>query len=327
MYEAFYGFKEKPFSMLPDPTFIYYGKGHSKAASLLEYGIFNRVDFSVITGEVGCGKTTLVRALLNKIPDEVCVGVLSNTHFESGELLKWVLMAFGQDYSGPDRVSLFDTLAGFLVDQYAKKRHTLLIVDEAQNLSPAALEELRMLANMNIDKHQVLQQVFIGQTQFRATLRLPMLRQLAQRVSVDCHIPPMLARETRDYIHHRTQCAGCERELFTDAAASIIFLESKGIPRVVNMLCESALVYGYADQRQRIDPDVIQHVIRDQPRQRLYVDQPVLPLENRQSDQAHQSNVRPLRNMRNLDFQGRGHMDLSKQKARQLYDGCRDYED
>jgi putative secretion ATPase (PEP-CTERM system associated) len=275
MYEAFYGFSERPFSLLPDPSFLYLGKEHSQAFSMLEYGILHQDSFAVLTGEVGCGKTTLVRSLLNKIPDDICVGVLSNTHPDNGELLRWVLMAFGLDYREPSKVSLFDAFSSFLIEQYAKKRRTILIIDEAQNLKPPVLEELRMLSNINIDKHQVLQQILVGQTELRTTLQLPELRQFSQRISVDYHIPALQAKETREYIRYRIRHAGGEREIFTDEAASIIYLASKGIPRIINVLCDTALLYGFADQNDEIGPATILNVLKDRPKQNELREKPV----------------------------------------------------
>jgi len=267
MYEAYYGFSEKPFSLLPDPSFLYLGKEHGQAYSLLEYGVLNQVSFAAVTGDVGCGKTTLIRALLDSVPEDICVGVISNTPPDSSELLRWVLLAFGLDYNDPCKISLYDAFASFLIEQYAKKKRTILIIDEAQNLSPNVLEELRMLSNINIDKHQVLQQILVGQTELRKTLQLPELRQLYQRISVDYHIPALQAKETQDYIHHRTRQAGCQKEVFTEEATNLIYRESKGIPRIINVMCDTALVFGFADQQKQIGAEIIQNVINSKPNQ------------------------------------------------------------
>ena len=177
MYESFYGFKEKPFSLLPDPEFIYLGEKHSSAYAMLEYGLMNKAGFTVITGEVGSGKTTLIRRLLDQIDDDITVGLISNTPRDIGQLLQWVLMAFDQDFREESRVVLYDQFNNFLIDQYAQNKTTVLIIDEAQNLHPHVLEELRMLSNINVDKHQVLQLILVGQPQLLSLLKQPELLQ------------------------------------------------------------------------------------------------------------------------------------------------------
>jgi type II secretory pathway predicted ATPase ExeA len=152
VYERFYGFREKPFSLLPDPTFLYLGRHHSTAYSLLEYAVLNQAGFTVITGEIGCGKTTLIRHLLNQVDNKVTVGLLSNTHRELGDLLRWILMVFGLDYASKGSVELYEIFVKFLIDEYAHRRRVVLIVDEAQNLDVVTLEELRTLSNINADK-------------------------------------------------------------------------------------------------------------------------------------------------------------------------------
>lgn len=263
MYEAFYGFSEKPFSLLPDPSFLYLGKEHSHTFSMLEYGLRNQAGITVITGEIGSGKTTLIRYLLKQISDDICVGLLSNTQPDNGELLRWALLALDQDYGEPNKVSLYDAFSTFLIAQYAKNRRTILVIDEAQNLEPLVLEELRMLTNINIDKHQVLQLILVGQPQLRNTLQLPELIQFSQRVSVDYHLTALTESETVAYVHHRTRLAGCEREIFTQKALHLIFQACKGIPRIINVLCDTALVYGFADQEPSIGAAVIRSVIKD----------------------------------------------------------------
>ena len=252
MYKHFYGLREKPFSLLPDPEFLYPSNKHRMAMTLLEYGLVNQTSFSVITGGIGTGKTTLIRHLLNQLDRNVSVGLITNTHSSFGELLQWVLMAFNLEYSGKDKVSMYQTFFDFLIREYAKNRRTVLIVDEAQNMAPETLEELRMLSNINTDKDQVLQVFLVGQMGLRDTLRRPELEQFAQRIAVDYHLEGLSSTETREYIHHRLDVAGGNTAIFEDAACEAIHRHSGGVPRLINLLCDTCLVYGYAEGSQHI---------------------------------------------------------------------------
>lgn len=264
MYETFYGFREKPFSIIPDPAFLYFSPKHSIALDLLEYGLMNQAGFNVITGDIGTGKTTLIRYLLSQLERDVTVGLISNTHQSFGELLQWILFAFSLEYRGKEKVEMFQTFLDFLVQQYAKNQRTVLIIDEAQNMSPDALEELRMLSNVNADKHQVLQMILVGQASLRETLRRPDLAQFAQRIAVDYHLEPLDWTETSAYIRHRVSVAGGDdQELFDEDACDAVHELSHGIPRVINLLCDTALVYGYAEQKRKIDAQIVRDVVRD----------------------------------------------------------------
>ncbi|PVV07628.1 MAG: general secretion pathway protein [gamma proteobacterium symbiont of Ctena orbiculata] len=263
MYEKFYGLTEKPFSLLPDPDFLVLGKKHSAAYTALEYGLVSQAGFTVVTGEVGSGKTTLIRHLLNRLDDDITVGLVSSSHHEMGELLQWLLYAFNLDYRETQKVGLYDLFTQFLIDQYANNKRTVLIIDEAQNLQPEVLEELRLLSNINADKHQVLQIVLVGQPQLRELLRHRDLLQFQQRISVDFHLSALDADETRFYIFQRLILAGRDKPLFTRKAINIIYQASGGIPRVINTLCDTALVYGFADQKPVLDNGVMVKVLKD----------------------------------------------------------------
>jgi len=263
MYEAFYGLREKPFSILPDPDFIYWGRSHSMAFAMLEYGIMNLAGFTVITGEVGCGKTTLIRHLLNSVTEDVTIGIVSNTEDDPNELLQWVLLAYDQSFEGTSHVAHYDMLRRFFAHQYAQGRRAVLIIDEAQNLGIKSLEKLRMLSNINNDKHQLLQIILVGQPELKDMLQLPQLRQFAQRVSSDFHIKPLSFRETVGYVDHRLSVAGQSEPLFSEEAIRLIFEHSKGIPRVINVLCETSLVYGVSYKAREITHDIVTDVIED----------------------------------------------------------------
>lgn len=263
MYEAFYGLKEKPFSIQPDPEFLYFGRRHSIAYAMLEYGIDNRAGFSVICGEIGCGKTTLVRHLLNNLGDNVTVGIVYNTHRDINDLLGWIMLAFNQPYDGMSSIALFDAFQQFLIKNYSQGKRVVLIVDEAQNLRPEALESLRMLSNINADKDQLLQIILVGQPQLRDLLRKPELQQFFQRVAVDFYIPPLEAVEVKDYIECRLKIAGRDKPLFTADAIKKIAQVTGGIPRSINILSDTALVYGFSSGAQMIDADTVEEVVRD----------------------------------------------------------------
>ncbi|ODB89585.1 hypothetical protein A3194_10520 [Candidatus Thiodiazotropha endoloripes] len=263
MYETFYSFTEKPFTLLPDPSFLFLGKKHSTAYSMLEYGMLSQAGFTVITGEVGSGKTTLVRHLLDQMEDDVTVGLVNTSHRDMGELLQWVLLSFGLEYREKERVVLHDLFTQFLIDQYAQNKRTVLIVDEAQNLDAQVLEELRLLSNINADKHQVLQIILVGQPQLRSMLAHEDFIQFQQRVSIDYHLSALNELETRAYIFHRTRTAGRSKPLFTKGASQLIYRASQGIPRVINTICDAALVYGFADQMEILDSRLITSVLRD----------------------------------------------------------------
>lgn len=263
MYESFYGFTEKPFSLLPDPSFLYLGKKHSAAYAMLEYGLMNQAGFTVITGEVGSGKTTLVRHLLSKLDDDITVGLINNTPKNIGQLLQWVLLAFEQDYREENQVALYDNFNRFVIDQYAQNKRTVLIIDEAQNLQPHILEELRMLSNINADKYQVLQMILVGQPQLLTLLKNPDLLQFRQRIASDYFLKPLDREETGHYILYRTGHAGVERAIFLEEAVNLIYQASKGVPRVINVLCDTALVYGFSEHQEQIDEDLVQSVLVD----------------------------------------------------------------
>lgn len=263
MYEAFYGLREKPFSIQPDPDFLYFGKRHSLAFSMLQYGIQNRAGFTVICGEIGCGKTTLIRHLLNTLGQELTVGLVYNTHQDIADLLEWIMLAFGQPFDGMSPVARYEAFQRFLIGEYAAGRRVVLIVDEAQNLNAGALESLRMLSNINADKDQLLQVILVGQPQLRDLLKRPELQQFSQRVGVDFFIPPLTGDEVSRYIRHRLQVAGREAPLFSDEALSLIAEAARGIPRSINILCDMVLVYGFGGEAQSIDAALVNEVLAD----------------------------------------------------------------
>ncbi|MGD2053149.1 MAG: AAA family ATPase [Gammaproteobacteria bacterium] len=274
MYESFYGLTTKPFSLLPDPEFLYLGKKHKVALALLEYALMNNAGFCVITGEIGAGKTTLLRRLLGSIEENITVGMITNTHQSFGELLDWVLSAFGIHQSGLSKVEMHQRLVDFLLEQYASNKTTLLIVDEAQNMPAATLEELRMLSNINSEKDLVLQVILAGQPGLKDTLRKPELKQFAQRISVDYHLDALNQAEACSYIQHRLVTAGATDDIFTPAACRLIHQYSGGVPRLINLLCDTALVYGFADQQKLIDVDLVEEMVRER------MENSILPLAN-----------------------------------------------
>lgn len=266
MYERFYDLKEKPFSLLPDPEFLYLGDKHSMALAMLQYGLMNQAGFTVITGDIGCGKTTLIRQLLNQMETDVTVGLISNTHRSFGELLEQILLAFRVDFKDKTKAELYQGFVEFLIDNYAKNCRTVLIVDEAQNMEADTLEELRLLSNVNADKCQVLQLILVGQPELWEKLRRPELEQFAQRIGVDYYLEPLDLREVGEYIRHRLSVAGGDPGLFESEAIQIIYEYSQGTPRLINTLCDTALVYGYAKQRQTIGAELMLRVAQDKSR-------------------------------------------------------------
>lgn len=263
MYEHFYNLSANPFSIQPDPEFLYLGTRHSIAYAMLEYGVTNRAAFSVICGEIGCGKTTLIRHLLNNLDPALTVGLVSNTHKDIPNLLDWIMLAFGQPYEGLSQIALYDAFQRFLVSEYQEGRRTLLIVDEAQNLSNSALESLRMLSNINADKDQLLQIILVGQPQLREVLRQPDMRQLTQRVSSHFFISPLHPSEVKPYIMHRLKVVGRKKPLFTPAAFQCLAEASEGIPRSINILCDTALVYGFSLNCPIISAGMVEEVLQD----------------------------------------------------------------
>lgn len=263
MYESFYGFREKPFSLLPDPGFLYLGKGHGGALSMLKYGLMNQAGFTVITGEIGSGKTTLVRQLLREVDRNTTIGLISNTSRSIDDLLQSILLAFNLEYRAAGRVELYRLLHRFFQSELQQRRRAVLIVDEAQNMSVEALEEIRMLSNVNADKQSLVQLILVGQPQLRDLLQRRDMVQLAQRVVVDYHLQPLNGEETRRYIQHRLKTAGGSPDMFEDGAYDAIFEYTGGTPRLINVLCDTALVCGYAEQSKAISEQLVRAVAQE----------------------------------------------------------------
>lgn len=270
MYESFFGLSEKPFSLNPDPGFLYLGRDHSRALSMLEFGLASETGVVVITGEIGSGKTTLVRALLNQLDDGYTVGLITNTHKAFGELIHWVSMAFGLEHEGRDKVGLYNQFVEFMIAEYAAGRRVVIIVDEAQNMSADTLEELRVISNINADKDIVMQLVLVGQPELRETLAQPRMKQFVQRISSYFYLKPLNLHETREYIEHRLKTAGARGRIFDYEAVYLIHQNSEGVPRVVNTLCHLACTYAYAEQTKKITGDLVREVITDRNEHELF---------------------------------------------------------
>ncbi|MGE0408849.1 MAG: ExeA family protein, partial [Amphiplicatus sp.] len=263
MYEDFFGLTEKPFSIQPDPSFLYWGRSHRLAYAMLEYGVLNHAGISIVTGEVGCGKTTLIHRLLDQLSQTHAIALLSNIQSGRGELLSWVLMGFNQPFAGKTHVELFAELQNYFIGEYAKGRRVVLIIDEAQNLSVDMLEELRLLSNINAGKDQLLQLILVGQPQLKDILNRPDMLQLAQRVGADFHLTPLSPEEVDAYIDARLRIAGAKRRLFTERAVALVAEQSGGVPRVINIIADTALVYAFSEQLETVDVQTVASVIRD----------------------------------------------------------------
>lgn len=263
MYEQFYGLREKPFALTPNPAYLYLSRHHRHAFTMLEYAISEAAGFAVISGEVGCGKTTVVQSFLGERRDALAVALLSNIHPGIGPLLPWVLDALGVRSDEASSHELHRRLVGFLRHKYATGQRTILVIDEAQNLSVATLEELRVLSNVNVGTDLLLQTILIGQPELRRTLKRPKMRQFAQRIVVDYHLGPLQREETHAYVAHRLQVAGGSSAVISPDAVERVYECTDGVPRLVNILCDTALVYGFADQRATVDAELIEHVLSD----------------------------------------------------------------
>jgi type II secretory pathway predicted ATPase ExeA len=262
MYERFYGLTEGPFSLLPDPKYLFLSRQHIMALTLLKYSLINHHSFTVITGEVGAGKTTLINQLLSEVNDDFTVGLMNFTDSRVVQLLPWMLQAYELPFDNMSPAKMYNSFVEFLVEEREKGRVTVLIVDEAQNLAKKALENLRMLSNVNV-RDTLLQLVLIGQPEFRETLKQKEFRQLNQRVSTFYRLDPLSLSETGNYIQHRVRIANGDPRIFSPPAILKIWEESGGIPRSINTLCDMSLIYGFADQRRVISESVVQEMLRD----------------------------------------------------------------
>jgi len=296
MYKAFYGFTESPFTLTPDPSFLYLSKQHEMALTMLNYGLQSEAGISVISGEVGAGKTTLIREMLNNLQDDTEIGLISNAHSAFGDLLQWVLMAFNINTEAKDKAGRYQILMDFLIDNYANNKKTILIIDEAQNMDAETLEELRLISNINADKHLVLQLVLVGQPELLELMQKHELRQLAQRVSVDYKLKALGYKETVAYIKHRLVVAGGNDEIIDKYAIAAVYYHSGGVPRLINTLCDFALVFGFSEGLEKIDLDIMLDVIKGKLLGGIF---PVTLKENKEQSKVRQLIQQAL----NIDIQ------------------------
>jgi general secretion pathway protein A len=262
MYEAFYGLREKPFNLSPDPDFLYMSRGHENACVHLRYAVRENKGFVVVTGEAGSGKTTLINYLLQTLLKNAVVGLVNHTSLMPEPFLRAVCDEFELEAERPDKAAMLKVLHEFLVAHYGKWRRVVLIVDEAQNLPMKTLEEIRMLSNLEAEKVPLLQIILAGQPELQALLGRPELRQFTQRVAVACHLGPLEEAEVKAYVVHRLKVAGAEKgDLFDDEAIKAVAAYSGGIPRLINLVCDSALVVGYADGEKRIGKKTVEEAL------------------------------------------------------------------
>jgi len=262
MYLDFYNLKEKPFNVTSDPNFLFMSRRHREALTLMLYGIRERKGFLEITGEVGTGKTTLCRVLLNSLDERTEAAFIFNSDLPEMQLLKAIVEDLGVGVPGNTKIKLFNQLNRYLIDRLKNNRNVVLILDEAQNLKPRVLEQLRMLSNLETEKDKLFQIILVGQPELRSKLESPNLRQLRQRISVRYHVLPLEGSEVVEYIKHRLLVAGSRDSVsFTDSAMARVFEYSHGVPRLINILCDKALLLGFVLEKREIDEEIVERCV------------------------------------------------------------------
>jgi general secretion pathway protein A len=262
IYLDFYGFDREPFGVTPDPDFLFMTPGHKEALAQLLYAIQEKKGFILVTAEVGMGKTTLLEALRQELDNNTAVAYVSNSLLPFPAILEYMLEEFGIEKPGESAAQRLVVLQNFLVERHGAGQNTVLILDEAQNLYPQTLEQIRLLSNFETTKEKILQIVLVGQPELLARLEMPELRQLKQRISIMCTIPPMTRSGTRNYIRTRLRMAGArDAGVFTQDAVEYIADYAGGIPRIVNTICDHCLLIGYADQTRRLDRGIVDQAI------------------------------------------------------------------
>jgi len=287
MYNKFYGLKESPFNLTPNSRFFFASNKHTEALDSLIYAIDQRKGFVVITGEIGSGKTTVCRTLLSKLDRHTQIALVTNTHLSGKDLLMTILEEFEIEFVPGSKSKLLSQLNAYLIDQMQKNNNVVLIIDEAQNLKPSVLEEIRMLSNLETETEKLIQIILMGQPELKQKLSLNTLEQLRQRVAVYFHLSPLNQQEAHEYIRYRLRVAsGTDREYFSAGALTLIYEFSKGVPRIINQLCDNALLTGYVGEAQLIDETIMAEVINESPIHQLIsvkrniLDKNDAPLEN-----------------------------------------------
>jgi type II secretory pathway predicted ATPase ExeA len=263
MYTEHFELDCKPFNLVPDPSFLYLSPSHKKALTLLKYGLVSHSGFTVVTGEIGAGKTTLIRAILKEIEDDCIIGLINNTYESFGDLMNWILDSLEIETQAKDNAGRYRDYVNFVIEKHAEGKRVVLIVDEAQNLSLKALEELRLLSNVNIDSEIFLQLILTGQPQLIDKLNEPELEQFAQRVGVEFHLNGLDFTQTQKYIEHRLKVSGAKRKIFTFKACAIIYCLTEGVPRRINNLCDLALVYAFSDDKKTVQVKTVLEMIAE----------------------------------------------------------------
>jgi general secretion pathway protein A len=265
MYQHYFGLAEAPFSIAPDPRYLYLSQRHQEALAHLLYGVNGDGGFVLLTGEVGAGKTTVCRCVLQQIPASCDVAYIFNPRLTVEELLSTICVEFGIAYpSGNTSIKVFvDCINAYLLDAHAKGRHTVLIIDEAQNLSAEVLEQMRLLTNLETDQRKLLQIILLGQPEFATMLERPELRQLSQRIVARYHLGPLTKAEVAAYVRHRLEISGAQRQLFPLALMGRVYRLSGGVPRVINVLCDRALLGAYVQSKERVDAATLAQAARE----------------------------------------------------------------
>jgi general secretion pathway protein A len=263
MYTEFYGFSSKPFSIVPNPDCLYMTSKHQLALTYLQYGISENLGFILLTGDIGTGKTTLIRHILRQIGTNMEVAVIFNTQISPSQLIEMILSEFELQAKSDNKSKNLDILNDFLIARYMENRKVIIIIDEAQNLSREVLEEVRMLSNLQSESQMLVQVMLVGQPELKVKIKSPELAQLTQRIAVNYHLGPLSREETVQYIEFRLHKADGDPELFTPESMDMIHEYSAGVPRSINLLCDAALVYGFADELTRIEASIIEQVVAD----------------------------------------------------------------
>jgi len=264
MYESFFSLHSKPFDLVPDPRFLYLGRAHQKALNYLQYGIEEGAGFVLLTGEVGSGKTTIIRNLIGQLDAGVCLAMVFNTRVNGEQLLAMINDDFGLETAGKDKVTLLRELNDFLIARHAALCRPILIIDEAQNLSPETLEEVRLLSNLEAAHSKLLQIILVGQPELQKVLARPDLRQLRQRISINCHLDPLSRQETENYILHRLELAGNREAVhFAEGTFDVIFDYSRGTPRLINIFCDFLLLAAFTESTPILNLALVEEVAGD----------------------------------------------------------------